>query len=94
MLEGFLTNVLQKKWHTYLRLRFYIEVAVFACFFLLSGLTIFMKRIHFDWLVSNNYTNNSENGENELLEQNQCAYYKVTDNLFRVSRKKNTAFAI
>ncbi len=57
-------------------------MVLFAGFFILTSVTIFLKRIHYNWLIAHNYTDNAS--ENNLLDQYKCAYYTVIDDLYGV----------
>ena len=51
MIDGFLSDLLNKKWNNYVKLRFYFELILFVSFFLICFVCVFMNRSYFDFLV-------------------------------------------
>jgi hypothetical protein len=50
LLEGLVTDLLQKKWHSYIKNKFYFEIGFFLLYFALAMATIILKRLYFDYL--------------------------------------------
>jgi hypothetical protein len=74
-LDGFLTDLLYKKWTSFIKIRFYVECFLYAFYYILIATTIFMKRTYYDYLNANNHTMDvpPENSKT-LLPEFQCAY--------------------
>lgn len=77
-LEGFLVDLLTKKWRLYIKFRFYIEVIFFLVYFVLTGVTILLKRLFFDSLSSNHCLEHEEE-YTTLAKECQCAYLMPKD---------------
>ena len=50
MIDGFLSDLLNKKWNNYVKLRFYVELLLFVAYFLVCFASIFMNRSYFSFL--------------------------------------------
>jgi hypothetical protein len=75
LLEGFLTDLLYKKWTTFVKIRFYVECLLYAFYYILIATTIFMKRTYYDYLIKNNHTMTvAPENSTTLLPEYQCAY--------------------
>ncbi|CAF0724642.1 unnamed protein product [Brachionus calyciflorus] len=79
LLEGFLTNLLHKKWVTFVKYRFYLEVVIFALFFIINAVAIFLKRDYYNHLTLENCTIDDEG--NRLKPNCSCAYLNPIDDL-------------
>jgi hypothetical protein len=50
MIDGYLSDLLNKKWNNYVKLRFYVELLLFVAYFLVCFASIFMNRSYFTYL--------------------------------------------
>ncbi len=75
LLEGLVIDLFNRKWSTYVKQRFYLEVIIFLVYFLLSIVVVVLQRASFDALEEIDCLEHSEEHHNiHLNETNeQCA---------------------
>jgi len=54
ILDGLLHNLLYKKWHSFIKKRFYFELIFFTIFYILCSISLLLKREYHNKLVANN----------------------------------------
>lgn len=87
MLDGYLIDLLKRKWNNYVKVRFYTELVLYAIFFLLFFVCIILKRSYFDYLVKTSLDNKSINYNctiishrfTKLSDDCKCAYLYPQD---------------
>ncbi len=55
ILDGLLYNLLHKKWHSFIKKRFYSELIFFTIFYILCSIALLLKREFHNKLVANDY---------------------------------------
>ena len=77
LLDGVLFILLNQKWNTYLKYRFYLEFGCYIVYYILNSVSIFLKRLYYDYLIEHDCTHTSN--FNHLKSECKCAYLYPTD---------------
>ncbi|CAF0929774.1 unnamed protein product [Brachionus calyciflorus] len=79
LLEGFVVDLLNRKWNSYIKKKFYFEVVFFVIFMALSISMIIMKRLFFDYLSKEMNCTLETDNYTKLLDECKCAYLEPND---------------
>jgi len=77
-LEGYITNLINVKWETYIKQKFYVEVAIYLVYFALSGIVLILKRLYFDYLEEIGCVAATDT-ERKIISECSCAYLYTND---------------
>ena len=79
LLDGLVADLLNKKWNSYIKYKFYFEVVVYFVFLIVQITSLIMKRAYFDYLSSSLSCTDNEEKYIKLWPSCKCAYLYPTD---------------
>ncbi|CAF0937774.1 unnamed protein product, partial [Brachionus calyciflorus] len=79
LLEGFVVDLINQKWNSYIKHKFYFEFVLFILFFAISIALVLLERKYFDYLNENYHCVATNRTTSNLLKECSCAYLYPTD---------------